>query len=98
MASRADTSDDREALPLQGIKVSQGLDVHIEQRDDVSQKSFASTRNLTSSDGKSLNSWAQRSTICAAFKPGSQNDSRSAARDRDIERGTLHDDYGSKRF
>ncbi|KAH3994720.1 hypothetical protein HBH70_115880 [Parastagonospora nodorum] len=98
MASRADTSDDPDALPLQGIKVSQGLDVHVEQRDDVSQKSFASTRNLTSSDGKSLNSWVQRSTICAAFKPGSQNDSRSPARDRDIERGAIHDDYGSKRY
>jgi hypothetical protein len=34
-------------VPMNGIKVSQGLDVHIHERDDISQKSFGSTRNLT---------------------------------------------------
>lgn len=34
-------------VPLSGIKVSQGVKVHVEDRDDSSQKSFASTQNLT---------------------------------------------------
>jgi len=34
-------------LPFAGIKVSQDLDIRVEERADISQKSYASTRNLT---------------------------------------------------
>ncbi|KAH8728081.1 hypothetical protein GQ44DRAFT_573203, partial [Phaeosphaeriaceae sp. PMI808] len=45
--SRVDRSGVRDEIPLAGIKVSQGLDIQINDRDDLSQKSFASTKNLT---------------------------------------------------
>ena len=34
-------------VPMHSIKASQGLGVHVDDRDNASQKSFASTRNLT---------------------------------------------------
>ncbi|KAF1364417.1 hypothetical protein EJ07DRAFT_100167 [Lizonia empirigonia] len=34
-------------VPLNRIKVSQGLNIQVDERDDISHKSFASTRNLT---------------------------------------------------
>ncbi|KAF2827810.1 hypothetical protein CC86DRAFT_264124, partial [Ophiobolus disseminans] len=78
-ASRVRPEDrDDSDLPFAGIKVSQGLDVHVEERDDMSQKSFASTRNLTAlpkSDKEAWNGssdWKQGCrTVCAALKPGS---------------------------
>jgi hypothetical protein len=35
------------AVPLEGIQISRGLDISVEDRDDISQRSYASTRNLT---------------------------------------------------
>ncbi|KAF2849169.1 hypothetical protein T440DRAFT_519420 [Plenodomus tracheiphilus IPT5] len=79
-------------VPLSGIKVSQGLDVHVEERDDASQKSYASTRNLTS--GYEDRGWGGKEgwmdgcrTVCAALKPGSMDESRNRSRERDVEQG-----------
>jgi hypothetical protein len=98
IASRTEPSEISGAVPMEGIKVSQGLDIHVEERDDVSQKSFASTRNLTAlpeSDEKTSNSWTQGPrNLCAAFVPGSRNNSRT--RERDIEHG--RNDYRPDAF
>ena len=79
---------------MHGIKVSQGLDVHIEERDDLSQKSFASTRNLTAlpmpqeSGWQGSNQWIQGCrTVCAALRPGSRGSSRTRSKERDVEIG-----------
>jgi hypothetical protein len=76
-------------VPLAGITVSQGLDVRIEERDDVSQKSFASTRGLTAVPPPTAQGWRERSelvegcrTVCAAFRPGSRGHSGSRSRSR----------------
>jgi len=81
-------------LPFAGIKVSQGLDVRVEERDDISQKSYASTRNLTAlpkagKDGWNVSSeWIQGCrTVCAALKPGSRSNSRNRSLERDVECG-----------
>lgn len=75
-------------VPLGGIKISQGLDVSIEERDDMSQKSFASTRKLTtlpaSEQSKAKGGWG---TVCASLKPTSRSDSRSRSREKDLEYG-----------
>lgn len=79
---------------MHGIKVSQGLDVHIEERDDLSQKSFASTRNLTAlpmpqeSGWQGSNQWIQGCrTVCAALRPGSRGSSRTRSKECDVEIG-----------
>ncbi|KAI8932895.1 hypothetical protein NX059_010372 [Plenodomus lindquistii] len=80
-------------VPLNGIKVSQGLDVHIEERDDISQKSYASTRNLTSGSGEGWGGkegWIEGcKTVCKAVTSGVRDASRSRSRERecDAERG-----------
>lgn len=98
MASRAEPSDMRGTIPMEGIKVSQGLEIHVEERDDISQKSFASTRNLTAlpgSEEKTSSSWTHGPrTLCGSFTPGSRNSSRS----RDPEHGRSGDDYRSNAF
>jgi hypothetical protein len=91
IASRADTNGRHDSIPLSGIKVSQNLDVHVEERDDISQKSFASTRNLTalpSPGDNGTNDWRQSARIAwAGMKPSSRNGSRTYAEERDIEFG-----------
>lgn len=79
-------------VPLDSIKVSQGLDISVEERDDRSQKSFASTRNLTALPNqpgwKNKLEWYEGCrSVCATLKPGSRNASRSRSRERDVERG-----------
>jgi hypothetical protein len=86
-------------VPLTGITVSQGLDVRIEERDHVSQKSFASTRGLTAVPLPlpTAHAWRGRSdlvdgcrTVCAAFRPGRRGRSSSRSRSRapnDVEAG-----------
>lgn len=75
-------------VPLEGIKISQGLDISIEERDDISQKSFASTRNLTGvpseDSGKSKADWR---TVCSAALKPSRSDSHSRSREKDLETG-----------
>lgn len=89
--SRVEPSDRHSSVPFTGIKVSQGLDILVEDRDDQSQKSFASTRELTAlpkSEEKGFSDWTQSyRNVRAAFKTGSQNDSRTRNVDKDIERG-----------
>jgi hypothetical protein len=86
--SRAEHSGSHEPALFQGIKVSQGLDIHVEERDDISQKSFASTRNLTKSEDKGYSAWSQGCrTVCAAFTPSTRDSSRNRDNDRDIELG-----------
>ena len=82
-------------VPLNGIKVSQGLDVHIDERDDLSQRSFASTRNLTAlpmpqeSGWQGSNQWIQGCrTVCAALRPLSRGSLQTKSREKDIEIGT----------
>jgi hypothetical protein len=80
-------------IPFAGIKVSQGLDIHVEERDDLSQKSYASTRNLTALPRSEESGWASSEwvqgcrTVCAALNPSSRKNSRSRSVERDIERG-----------
>ncbi|KAF1844244.1 uncharacterized protein K460DRAFT_317563 [Cucurbitaria berberidis CBS 394.84] len=83
-----------EDVPLDGIKISQGLDVHVELRDDQSQTSYASTKNLTAPPisnqpgRKGRNDWLEGCrTVCIALKPGSRSDSRSRSHDRNIKSG-----------
>lgn len=77
-------------VPLDGIKVSQGLDIQVEDRDDQSQKSYTSTKNLTAlpmpnqSGWNGSNDWAEGCrTVCAALTPGAY--SRSRSRERNLE-------------
>ncbi|RAR11366.1 integral membrane protein [Stemphylium lycopersici] len=81
-----------EEVPLEGIQINRKLDVKVEERDDCSQKSFASTRNLTTVP-QSHQGWRERAdwaegcrTVCAAFRPGSRGTSASRNPD-DIEAG-----------
>lgn len=81
-------------VPMTGIKVSQGLDVRVDERDDTSQRSFASTRNLTTvpmlqeSEWQGSRPWIQGCrTVCAALKPSSRENSRTRTRERDLELG-----------
>ncbi|RAR09048.1 integral membrane protein [Stemphylium lycopersici] len=81
-----------EEVPLEGIQINRKLDVKVEERDDCSQKSFASTGNLTTVP-QSHQGWRERAdwaegcrTVCAAFRPGSRGTSASRNPD-DIEAG-----------
>lgn len=80
-----------DGVPFQGIKVSQGLDIHVEERDDSSQKSFGSTRNLTAkktSDEIGERDWKNGCrTVCAAVPHDSRNNSKDSLDDVDLERG-----------
>jgi hypothetical protein len=82
-------------VPMYGIKISQGLDVHIDERDDLSQKSDASTRNLTAlplpqdSGWNGTSQWIQGCrTVCAALRPSSRSSSQTRMQDKDIEIGS----------
>lgn len=93
-ASRARHDNEVESgLPFAGIKVSQGLDIRVEERDrdDLSQKSYASTRNLTAlpkSERNRSSDWTQGCrTLCTALKPSSRNNSKPRSPERDVERG-----------
>jgi hypothetical protein len=81
-------------VPMHGIKVSQGLNVHVHERDDMSQKSFGSTRNLTAlpmpheTGWQGTNQWIQGCrTVCAALRPSSRDSSRTRSQERDPEIG-----------
>lgn len=81
-------------VPMNGIKVSQGLDVHVDEGDSISQKSYNSTRNLTAlpmpqeSGWHGSNQWIQGCrTVCAALRPSSRGSSQTRTRERDIETG-----------
>ncbi|KAH7389768.1 hypothetical protein BKA66DRAFT_568692 [Pyrenochaeta sp. MPI-SDFR-AT-0127] len=81
-------------VPLDSIKVSQDLEIQVEERDDLSQKSYASTKNLTALPASKQPGWKEKNewiegcrTVCEALKPGSIRTSRSRSRERDIENG-----------
>ncbi|KAF1831661.1 hypothetical protein BDW02DRAFT_504756 [Decorospora gaudefroyi] len=81
-------------VPLDRIKVSQGLDVRVEERDDLSRVSFGSTHGLTALPMPKQPGWTGRSewvegcrTVCAALRPGSRGTSRSRSREGDVETG-----------
>jgi hypothetical protein len=94
-ASHADHSGIHDPAPFQGIKVSQGLDVHVEDRDDMSRKSDDSTKNLTtlprSENSNVGREWIQPAggcqTVCTAFDPNSRDSSMNRGHDRDVELG-----------
>jgi hypothetical protein len=91
-ASRADHSDIHDPVPFQGIKVSQDLNVQVEDRDDMSQKSYDSTKKLTTpprSEDKNIGGeWSQGCrTVCTAFDPNSRDSSMNRGHDRDVELG-----------
>lgn len=82
-------------VPMDGIKVSQGLEVQIDDRDDMSQRSFASTKNLTALPMPQEPAWQGSSqwiqgcrTVCAALRPLSRGSSQTPSIERDIEAGT----------
>ncbi|KAL6707500.1 hypothetical protein ACN47E_004070 [Coniothyrium glycines] len=85
-------------VPLECIKVSHGLDIAVDERDDASQKSYASTRNLTALPtqdpfGRKAGWYEGCRTVCSALNPRSRSrsrsrsESRSRSREKDIERG-----------
>lgn len=83
-----------EEVPMHGIKVSQGLDVQIDERDDISQKSYRSTKNLTALPMPQEGGWHGSSqwiqgcrTVCAALRPSSRGSSLTRSRERDVEFG-----------
>ena len=89
-STRSQTGD--ADVPLGGITVSQDLKIQVEERDDLSQKSFASTKNLTAlpnaeqNDGKRKSEWIEGCrTVCAAL---SRDASRSRSTEKDLERGS----------
>ncbi|KAF2683611.1 hypothetical protein K458DRAFT_304176 [Lentithecium fluviatile CBS 122367] len=91
-ASSCDSKWDAEPVPLNQIKISTGLNVVVEDRDDAaSQGSSSSTRNLTAlpvqraSPTESHTGWLGSRTICTSFRPESQG---SRDTEHDIERGT----------
>lgn len=76
------------------IKVSQGLEVHVYDRDDLSQKSFGSTRDLTAlalpqqSGWQGTSQWTQGCrTVCAALRPSSRDIPRTGSQGREPEVG-----------
>ncbi|KAH7347023.1 hypothetical protein BKA66DRAFT_477831 [Pyrenochaeta sp. MPI-SDFR-AT-0127] len=82
-------------ISLKGIKVSQGLDIHVEERDDMSQKSFASTSNLTSQPATKESTWKSphdwKRPVQYSLSPVSRKtlENESLERDvaSDVERG-----------
>ncbi|KAF2194653.1 hypothetical protein K469DRAFT_686649 [Zopfia rhizophila CBS 207.26] len=86
-------------VPLNQIKVSRGMDVKFEDRDDaVSQASYASTKELTaipsaSSEwpGSPSTGWVEGCrTVCAAVGPESEDSSGNMREDVDIERDAVN--------
>lgn len=80
---------------MYGIKISQGLDVHIDDGDDMSQKSDTSTKNLTAlplpqeSGWNGTSQWMQGCrTVCAALRPLSRSSSQTHSQHKDIEIGS----------
>jgi hypothetical protein len=86
-----ETKCESEPVPLNQIKISTGMDVVVEDRDDAaSQGSSSSTRNLTAlpiqtppSSG-SHEPWLGSRTVCTAFRPASGRTTRVSS---DVERG-----------
>jgi hypothetical protein len=89
--SHAEHSGIHDSVPFHGIKVSQGLDIHVEERDDISKKSYDSTRKLTTPpkpEDQKFGEWSQGCrTVCAAYDPSSRNSSMNRGQDRDFELG-----------
>jgi hypothetical protein len=77
--------NNRGSVPFTGIKVSRDLDIHVEEWDKESQKSFASTKELTAlplSGEKQSDNWAQ------GYQPDrAQKTVRVQVLDADVERG-----------
>ncbi|RYN53376.1 hypothetical protein AA0114_g4435 [Alternaria tenuissima] len=87
----------RDDVPLEGIHINHKLDVKVEERDDCSQVSFASTKALTALPMPTQPGWRGRAdwvdgcrTVCAALRPGSRgtSGSRSRTREGDVEAGS----------
>lgn len=83
-------------VPMNSIKVSQGLNIQVEERDDISHKSFASTRNLTALPMPQERGWRDSSqwlqgcrTVCAALRPSSRGRPGTRSRERDVEFGPV---------
>ncbi|KAJ4364776.1 hypothetical protein N0V95_000724 [Ascochyta clinopodiicola] len=94
-ASRIDAGGLYDDLPMNRIKVSQGLDVQIDARDDASQRSFASTRKLAAlpalqdDPGQGSSPWRQGCrTVCAALRPLSRGALQARSQKTDVEIGT----------
>jgi hypothetical protein len=84
-ASHVEPNGRHGSVPFTGIKVSRDLDVHVEEWDKDSQKSFASTKELTAlplSGEKNSDNWAQ------GYQPDrAQKTVRIQILDADVERG-----------
>jgi hypothetical protein len=83
-------------VPLEGIHINRKLDVKVEERDDCSQVSFASTKGLTALPMPTQPGWRGRSdwvdgcrAVCAALRPESRgtSENRSRTREDDVEAG-----------
>jgi hypothetical protein len=88
-ASHVEPNSRHGSVPVNGIKVSQELDVHVEEWE--SQTSFTSTRELTTVPAygeKNVDDWTPRyGNIRTAFAPGTRSNSRAREADKDVERG-----------
>ena len=73
-------------IPMDSFNIRQKQEIHVEYRDDMSQKSDASTRILTAPED---NAWRQpqEPADAARFPPSSPTSSRSPVREKDVERG-----------
>jgi hypothetical protein len=76
---------------MDSFNIRQKQEIHVEYRDDMSQKSDASTRILTAPGEhtwREPQEWEQAGhTDAARFPPPSPTNLRSPAREKDIEKG-----------
>ena len=76
---------------MDSFNIRQKQEIHVEYRDDMSQKSDASTRILTAPEDNAWRQpqeWLQSEPADAArFPPSSPTSSRSPVREKDVERG-----------
>ncbi|KAI4643672.1 hypothetical protein J4E93_006684 [Alternaria ventricosa] len=80
-------------VPLEGIHITNKLDVRVEERDDYEQASLHSTKELTALPMSSQPGWRDGcKTVCAALRPGSRGTSatRGRSREGDVEAGRAY--------
>lgn len=79
-------------VPMSGIKISQGLDIQVEENWD--RNSDASSMNLTglplgASQLSGSSEWIEGCrTVCATWQPSSQHHSRNRSHDKDAGSGS----------
>ncbi|KAI4681155.1 uncharacterized protein J4E88_005662 [Alternaria novae-zelandiae] len=80
-------------VPLEGIHITNKLDVKVEERGYYEHASLHSTKELTALPVSSQPGWRDGcKTVCAALRPGSRGTSttRGRSRERDVEAGRAY--------